>query len=246
MTTAERSTHLNQNGGGMADTLGEKYFERFCNLRGMRWRRIRPAQKEGHKRPDYAIWVEGVCCVVEVKQLDRNAEDIRQQKELKERGLTIRKEPQPGRRVRGKITDASDQLRRFVRRGVAGMLVLFDGTRSLHYLDEYSVMAGMYGLDVLEIELVHGRTSAWQASSWKSGGKEKITPRTNTSISAVAVLNIGHDQELYLVLYHNEYAAICLHAHCAAGITDHQFVREVRRPEGINVWRHAISGEVLT
>jgi hypothetical protein len=60
-------------------------------------------------------------------------------------------------------------------------LILFDGTGSLDYLDEYSVMTGMYGLDTLEIELVHGPPLVWHASSWKSGGKEKITPRTNTS-----------------------------------------------------------------
>jgi hypothetical protein len=68
----------------------------------------------------------------------------------------------------------------------------------------------------------------------------------STSIRAVAVLGTGLDQEPYLVLYHNEYAAVRLDVRCAAGITHYQFVREVRRPEGVNVWRHATTGEVLT
>jgi hypothetical protein len=75
----------------MPDTLADEQFERFCHLRytrGIRWRRIPPARKQGHKRPDYALWVGETGGVAEVKQLDPNKDDVRQQTELEKQGYT--------------------------------------------------------------------------------------------------------------------------------------------------------------
>lgn len=227
----------------MPKTPAEEQFERLCDLRRLRWRRIRIALKEDHKRPDYAVWVGEAACVVEVKQLGLNEEDRKQLKELDEAGHTCGERKEPGRRLGAKITEAADQLRSFRRRGIAGVLVLSDDLLPLPYLLPHRVMAGMYGRLKLEVVLGEAPSGRWSASRLVSGGGEKMTPNTNTSVSALAHLQRGSDREPYLILYHNEYAAVPLDASCVARVTDHQF--EVRRLAGRNVWVQAITGDVL-
>jgi hypothetical protein len=58
--------------GGLAMTSSERYFERFCERRGIAIRRL----PEGpDKTPDYEIVVDGIEIVAEVKQIEPNAED---------------------------------------------------------------------------------------------------------------------------------------------------------------------------
>jgi hypothetical protein len=237
----------------MPDASAEEQFERLCGLKGLTWRRIRPARKEGCKRPDYAVWVGGTCCLVEVKQLDPNEEDRKLRRRMEKQEHTtgwedtpVWKEEKPGRRVRKKITEAASQLRPFANRGIASILVLFDGCLPQPYLRPHKVMKGMYGRDKLEIERVHGSPPSWRASGWRSAGDEGMTRTNNTSVSALAVLGVDRDDDPGIMLYHNEHAAVPLDASCVARVTDYQFNREVRRPAGVDVWVHAITGETLS
>jgi hypothetical protein len=69
-------------------------FERFCELKGLRAKPIRPAAKP---RPDYKVWVGQRGCVIELKQLEPNREDERQRLEAETKGQTAWTDPAPGR-----------------------------------------------------------------------------------------------------------------------------------------------------
>lgn len=233
--------------------IAESEFEHLCDLKRLGWRRIRPARKAGYKRPDYVVWVGGTACVVEVKQLEQNQENCKLRREMEEQqhalgweDVTVWKEEKPGRRVRKKIAEAASQIRPFANRRIAGILVLFDGPLPQPYLSAHKVMKAMYGRDKLELMRVHGSPPSWRATGWRSAGGEGMTPTGNTSVSAIAVLGIGGDRNPCITLYHNEYAAVPLDTSCVAHFTDAQIVRQARRPAGVDVWVHAITGKMLS
>jgi len=210
---------------------------------------IRPAAR---RRPDYKVWVGHRGCVVELKQLEPNPEDERQRLELETKGETKWGPSTPGNRVRNEVRKAAGQLQPWVKRGVPSLLVFFDTTNSLGiYIDLYAIKVGMYGLDAFLL----GRPEDASAGEpiyglgWVSGGKATMTSEQNTSFSAVGVLFPYHPDDPgrapYLVLYHNHFAGIRLEPECVARVTKYQYILQARRPDEVDCWVHAISGEQL-
>jgi hypothetical protein len=189
-------------------TLGEKLFEQACAATGIRCLRLRVAKVAGFQRPDYKVAVSDCGAIVEVKQIDRNRKERRQAEEVAA-GRPVAWRSTPGARLRGLIRSGSAQLQRVSRRGIPTAVAIFDGTFSLSCTDPYNVKVAMYGLDEIVLALPEGLTP--YHIGMKSGGKEVLTKKHNTSVSAVIIIRKVPPSEgpmPILLVYHNHFARV--------------------------------------
>jgi len=190
-------------------TQSERVFERFCGERGLKLQRIPEGES---KSPDCYLEVGGRTLVVEVKQIDAN----------KEEALVLRKAPDelnqddafhwdiPGERLRHKIASAMPQLRILSSGKYPTLLVIYDNIQVWPELtDEYAVRVSMYGVETALItQEVAPEGGARILERWY-GPRKTVSPRHNTTLSAIAVLCNEDDRSL-MTAYHNWHASIPL------------------------------------
>jgi len=99
-----------------AVTLSEQLFQQACDATGIRYRRLRVAKAAGYQRPDYKVNIPGCGAIVELKQIEPNAEDRRRIAEVAA-GRTVVGSRSPGGRLRKAIQSGSAQLQRASLRG---------------------------------------------------------------------------------------------------------------------------------
>ena len=116
----------------------------------------------------------------------------------------------PGARVRGMIADASPQIKARAAGQSPSLLVLFDRGMVAGHLDPYHVRVAMYGLEQLHIAVPHVPSQRPYAVGWGYGPKRKMTPNSNTSISAIGILFMTGPESIHLHVYHNAFAAMPL------------------------------------
>ncbi len=64
-------------------TLAERPFEKACLSKDIRLKRLPVSKLPGHRRPDYRVELPDCkAAIVEVKEIDQNDEDKRQEREL--------------------------------------------------------------------------------------------------------------------------------------------------------------------
>ena len=146
---------------------------------------------------------------MEVKQLDPNPEERRQQAEF-DAGKGVVFGGTPGTRIRRAIDDGYPQLRELTGRCRPGVLVIYDNVHlpTIH-VDPYSFKTGMYGLE----KIILARTPDSIRSRIVDtvfGPKRKVGPERNKALSAVAHLYRSSAEQIGLDVYHNLYAALPL------------------------------------
>jgi len=182
----------------------EALFEIFCNQNGINCKRI-PTDES--KTPDFVTWLDSVQVIVEVKQINANSKDL----------LTLRKLPEdcdesdlydemPGERVRLKIKSAMPQLRQRAKKKHPAIIVLYDNVHLWPELvDSYAVRVALYGIETILITSnVAPEGGAEVLGRWY-GSRRKVSPKHNTTLSAVAVI-ADKDNALNLDVYHNVFA----------------------------------------
>jgi hypothetical protein len=192
-------------------TKSESWFEQFCASAKLECTRI----EEGTSRtPDYLLKISGETVVVEVKEIQRNAEEQRSDRLLVERGYGEVLGNTPGDRVRKKVNDSSGQIRALSQGIYPSILVLcdiaFGAGQVAGHLDPYNVRVGMYGLEQVHIALPKDRSVGPQVAGTSFGPKRKMTEQHNTSISAIGVLSTPKSDDIRLHVYHNRFAAVPL------------------------------------
>ena len=123
----------------MSRTISETIFERFCSACSVSCEAIAAGRD---RTPDFAICLDGVRVVCEVKQIDPNAEDLAEV-EIVNGGEEI------GRlvtnRLREKLKDVSAQLKAASLAGHPTLLVVYDNTPLKAYTDHFDVIQAMFG-----------------------------------------------------------------------------------------------------
>ncbi len=201
------STAEHERAGNRAQvTASENYFECWCRERQIVFRRIKEARVQGHKRPDYAIKIDGQVCIVEIKQIDQKpADDTLLQEiarsEVKPRWIN------PGARLIRPMRDASDQLRKFSMWGFPTVACFFDNTAGF-YVESIHVIHAMAGKETLRFEVSDDPEHQPRYLGTSFGKNATLTKLHNTSISAVAVLRQPLGSNLIIDLYHNRYARV--------------------------------------
>lgn len=187
-------------------TQSEELFELFCQQNKIRCRPV----KTGSKRtPDYDIFLPRRKVVAEVKELTLNPNERAAETTLRlKKYATVLSTP--GERIRGKITDASPQIRARTKRRYPGLIVLFEEGLISRHLDPYQVRVAMYGLETIVVAVPRNPRSSPYAIDRKFGPRRKMTPEHNTSVSAIGILSEHPNGLPELVIYHNAHAALPL------------------------------------
>ena len=185
-------------------TESELRLEEWCRQQELPFRRIKEAYTDGHRRPDYAVAVPGGWCIVEVKQIEPNDADDELVRELM-RGKPVARWVEPGARIRRLIRGASDQLRKFSKRGLPTVALLVDNTAGFH-VEEYHVAAAMAGRQKLVFAVNKPIKDAFRGV--RPAGGATMTAKQNTSVSGVAVLRQVSGNRLVIDLHHNRYARV--------------------------------------
>lgn len=185
-------------------TCSELIFEQFCQMRQLRYRRVATGAQ---KTPDYDVYVGRRKIVVEIKQIDPNPEEQKTIKEFQQQKSISIKYPL-GKRVRDKITDAAGKFRTRIKKRYPSLLVLYNNVELYKHTEPRDILAGMYGQLYFPVTVRRGKPS--KIGNIKSGPKKKMTPTTNTSISALGVLKKGTHGTIHFSVYHNLHARLPL------------------------------------
>jgi hypothetical protein len=198
-------------------TISEELFERFCQENKIQFSRIEVSVIPGKKEPDYEMTTSFGKVLVEVKQFDPNSEEVKLQKQLEGRGWTDAFGGEPGAKVRLKIQSASKQLKSRGAGSVPSIVVLYNNVPiSRRGTDPCEIKTAMYGMEKIDLG-VASNTFEVSLKDCGFGSKRKMTPESNTSISAVAALYGGLEQHLSMCIFHNVYATMPLNSECFQG-----------------------------
>jgi hypothetical protein len=205
-------------------TQSEKWFEQFCEAQRILISRI---EESVSRMPDYSIELNGQRIIVEVKEIQPNAEERASIEKMRRTGVGSAVGGTPGERVRGKISDGNGQLKAITNGQLPSLLVLCDiryecGQISGH-LDSYNIRVAMEGLDQVVFAVPRDPANSPYVVGTKSGPRKKMTEHQNTSISAIGVLYTPPDEPIGLIIYHNRFAAISLDPRILKGHVTEQF-----------------------
>ena len=188
-------------------TRSEILFERFCGESRIRFTPIPPESEARRRTPDYEFHLQEPPILVEVKQIDPNPDDKALLRQLQETEM-YEFQDALGKRLRGKISKASSQLKARVRTDQPALLIVYNNVDVIRgFTTPRQMMSAMYGQHEVVLTRSHGGPLAQLLSfSPRLGGNRRLTLEHNTTISAVAVLFEGPEGP-YLIVYHNRFAA---------------------------------------
>ena len=185
-------------------TVSEDLFEEFCRTNDVPCVRVPTAE---HPTPDYEITLAGVAVVCEVKQIDMNPADRKELDKVQSGGSGVTSRFLPNRL--SNVLLKAEQLQAASTEGRPTLLVIYDNTPFKSYTDNKDTAQAMFGRNTVAVAFDADDTP--QVSAPYFGGNRRMTPTTNTSVSAVAVLDGGPvSRPLTLRVYHNRFARVRL------------------------------------
>ncbi|GEM_PF-1197635 len=190
----------------MPHTISERLFETFCQAHLIPFTRIDVPGKAEGKRPDYEISTKVGQIIVEVKEIDQNAEDIESMRLLHERGYGKVMTSNPGDRIRLKIASASPQIKARSKGKIPSILCIFAQASLAAHLEPHCVRSAMFGQQEMVVAVPIDLAESPYLVGSKLGGKRKMTKDCNRSISAIATMYYRYDGTLLIALFHNHFA----------------------------------------
>ena len=198
-------------------TISETLFETLCCERSVPCTRIATTT---HKTPDYEVILGTQRVLVEVKQLDPNADDRRIHKALDE-GTEIGGVASPAPRLRQQIASAYRQLKTAAREGQPCLVVIYNNSGILNFIDSFTVTTAMFGKYGVRLGL--GSAGIVQETGRGFMGNASVTRNTCKSLSAVCVLKNARSGSLRLEAYHNPFALVPIDQKVLAFLAASQF-----------------------
>jgi hypothetical protein len=172
--------------------------------------------------------------VVEVKEISPNREERQAWQDIKKGKFTV-VSATPGERVRHKISNAVPQIKARSKGRFPSLLVLMDTGFAAEHTSPYNVRVAMYGFETLVLAVPSNPARRPYLTDKKFGGSRKMTPSSNTSVSAVAVIG-KLNGNLDFRAYHNEYAAIPLPTAMLRQYAIPQFVLAAKQLGAVQGW----------
>jgi hypothetical protein len=216
----------------MQPTFSENLFEEFCRERGIALHRV-PATTT--RTPDYELSIAGTKIVVEVKEIDRNQHEQESDRHLEAHGFGLVTGGTPGERVRLKIQACAPQLKARSLGTNPTVLVLFDRGRG--HLHPYHIRVAMFGLEQIHVSVPPIGAGRPEVVGMSHGPRRKMSPASNTSISAVSVLAVPRPDATVWTVYRNPWAAVPLQPQLLAPYGVEHFDIEMAGPGGTSDWR---------
>lgn len=191
-------------------------IEEFCVINKIHFDRIKP---DGEKIPDYDFIINDKRIVIEVKQMDPNPEESKKIQEFNTKG-TVNIRTEPGKRVRGKISDSEGKFRRRTQGKYPSMLVIYDNVQYHKHTEPFEILTAMYGQPYFAA--VYSESDL-NITNMKLGPKQKMTHTTNTSISAIGVIKKDRNAKPVLTIFHNKYSEVPLDPYLFAKFSVKQY-----------------------
>jgi hypothetical protein len=114
---------------------------------------------------------------------------------------------EPGAKMRSIIGAAAPQLRSMAGPRDPAVIVVNEPSGLLRqHIDPYGILTGMRGLDEVPVYMPRSPAERPIFGAVRQGGKRKMTPTANTSISAIAVLFPNGPRATRLDIFHNRFA----------------------------------------
>src|SRR5882672_1374307 len=132
--------------------ISEQFFEQLCSDRGVACQRVPTGSV---RTPDFQIWLGEVEVFCEIKQIDPNAEDLAELKEVGGGQAVGRYVPD---RLRGKLKDVSAQLKAACRDLHPTLLVVYDNTPFKAYTSHSDVVQAMFGHESVRVSFSRSPT----------------------------------------------------------------------------------------
>jgi hypothetical protein len=221
----------------MSKTVSESLFERFCDDNHIEYRRIGASSIPNKKEPDYEIQTATEIVVVEVKQFDPSEEEKKLYQQLQERGYTDAYGGELGVKVRHKIQDGAKQLKARSEGKLPALLVLYNNVPiSDRGVDPYEIKTGMYGIEKIDLAVAPDANRV-SLIGHGFGPKRKVTPSSNTSLSAVGAFYSRSNGEPLLVVFHNIHAVKPLDWRSLQGPRIRHFTLGAKEPRAFQEWQ---------
>ena len=221
----------------MSKTVSESLFERFCDGNHIEYKRIEASSTPNKKEPDYEIQTATELVVVEVKQFDPSEEEKKLYQQLQESGYTDAYGGEPGAKVRHKIQDGAKQLKARSEGKLPTLLVLYNNVPiNDRGVDPYEIKTAMYGIEKIDLA-VDPDANRVSLTGRGFGPKRKVTPSSNTSLSAVGALYGSPNGELSLTVFHNIHAVKPLDWRSFQGLRIRHFTLGEKEPRSFQEWQ---------
>ncbi len=194
-------------------TESELLFEELCTGHHVQW--VKLPRLQNTKQPDYELMLGEQRIVVEVKQINPNAEDKAYHDALERHGHAsqLRNPDTVARRVRNHINESRPQLREYLNRHpeTPTLLVLYDNARN-QYTDSYTIQVALHGWEQVTFE-VGGEAPAVVERGFGKRNNKTLRPNANDHLSALATIHEcweieSHERFLSMQFYHNHFAAV--------------------------------------
>lgn len=169
-------------------TIGEAIFEEFCRCHSVSFEKIKEKEEP---TPDYRICLDGLVMIVEIKQID---DDANFTNHVGSRTV--------GAHVRAKINDARKQLKVAARDGVPAILLIYNNLDpfQLFGTESHDFISAMYG----ELTIVIDRNSKTVSDSFH-GRNQSFREGKNDTFSAVGGI-YKKQNDVTVEIYENAYA----------------------------------------
>ena len=170
---------------------------------------------------------------VEVKEIRPTAEEAAQIRKVLSGGVGSFS-TEPGAKLRSIIRTAVPQLKAVTRPEDPSIVVVNKPSGMLRqHIDPYSVLTAMRGLDEVPVFVRVDRNIEPWFGARQVGGKRKMTPSSNTSVSAIAILHPHAQTATRLDVFHNRFAR------CPLRLSDLQghWIRHFTMTQDLNSWR---------
>jgi hypothetical protein len=167
-----------------ARTRGEEVFEEYLASLG---RKFTYEPNIGRRQPDYLVHRAGGDVLCEIKDFELNDDDRAELEAIASgRHNAVSSRAIPLSRIQLRIRAASSQLREYKGRYPC-LVVLFDASAQVHLID-FTVLGAMYGETQISIPIAHGGEPAGEPSIVFERESRYLTRTSNTTVSAVAIL----------------------------------------------------------
>lgn len=200
----------------------EQLFDDYCQAEKIACTKIPEALSEsGKETADRRLDVGDSVIIVEVKGLKHDSRGIEYGSGGRVSGRRLSPDTvEIGAKARHEIKKANKQIRSS-RSDVGGpsygLIVLYADDDMSHHVKEFCIAEAMYGDSVMELTLINGVRDR-SLDRFRRGGRRRMTPTSDTSTSAVAVLSKrwpwpaerskvpDRGYFLHLDVYHNAHA----------------------------------------
>jgi hypothetical protein len=214
----------------MEKTRSEYVFEQFCQENSLRF--VLVERDNDSKTPDYDVFPQEHCVIIEIKELQANDDDAAAWAEAKANGIAAAF-ADPRKRIRQKIGVAVKQLRRRSGGLHPTVLVLFDNG-TFGGIDATDIKNAMYGDETVVLMRSDGGDISLRP---RLGGGRKCTANDNQSLSAVALLSTSWEGAASLSIFHNVFAGCPLPHSWFTGALCRQYSIDLSCETGLPQWQ---------